>query len=117
MILTFKITKGGDLAHLWAFIASLLDVQQLVQCEAFTVYGRQVAAVLEDRKVPPLYPDQGKLVNKINYNTIPVVYVYIANMNNEHSKHIAMENYQCGLIKRDTTIFSAELQLVFGSYK
>ena len=44
----------------------LLDVQQLKeQCEASTVCGRQVATLLENRRVPLLSPGQGNLVNKM----------------------------------------------------
>ena len=43
-----------------------LDIQQLKrQCKASTKCGRQVAAKLEDRKVPSLSPSQSNLVNKM----------------------------------------------------
>ena len=43
----------------------MLDVQQLKgQCEASTVFDRQVAACLEDRKDPSLSPGQDNSVNK-----------------------------------------------------
>ena len=35
------------------------------QCEASTMCGRQMAACLEDRKIPSLPPGQGNLVNKM----------------------------------------------------
>ena len=44
----------------------MLDVEQLKgQCEASAVCGWQMAAWLEDQKVPSLSPGQDNLVNKM----------------------------------------------------
>ena len=46
--------------------SSLLDVQQLKgQCAASAGRGRQVAAGLEDQKVPLVFPGQYNLLNKL----------------------------------------------------
>ena len=48
----------------WYLLLSYSTFSIKRQCEAYTACGRQVAAWLEDRKVPLLSPGQSNLVNK-----------------------------------------------------